>query len=391
MRKAHWRYTPIGILACATLLLTSGTASAAPAHPSHPMQDGRTEAASVLDQSGDLFDQPGFAGINVDQTHVVLKWHGAVPAVVARSVNSARQLAPVSVQQVAHSRADLDRASTIIDTWITHHPESHLNGVGIDIAAGRLIVGTDGSPIAQRSYRSLPATGIDTVEKPELRLRVTDSREDPHSPWKAGAHLHVGEWWENFQEECTSGFGVHSTVDNRRYVLIAGHCEDPAQTHQGVWGHDTGGEFVGSFTHRNAQHDDAMIETNPSNKMWDGPLNAGFTKTVVGWDVAAQNESLCTSGAVTGVLCGFIVDQVAWKGDVSDGRGGTLHLIDMTHATRQAGTVQSGDSGGPVFSIVPGTQNVRAAGIISAADGGKVLIFQDFRNVRMDFQVEPQT
>lgn len=204
-----------------------------------------------------------------------------------------------------------------------------------------------------------------------------------------------------YVQGCTTGFAVDGLGDSRKYLVSAEHCGF------GAYVYTARGTRVGtaSSNFRRVDHDIALIETSNDGQgfgmIFDGPVIAdnsiAFYKQVTGVRYLSAGDvgslSLCTSGAKSGVHCGYVLNAIELP-DVYDSRY-NMHHSGLESATKpnDGQCVQTGDSGGPVF-VTDGSLGVRAVGIISGLNETSqtcTVFFQDFRTITADFAVVPST
>jgi hypothetical protein len=165
---------------------------------------------------------------------------------------------------------------------------------------------------------------------------------------------------------CTTGFGVHSPFDGKAYLLTAGHCGAAGeQVRTGAGG------VIGPITRDDNRADTLLVATRAGNEIFDGPYTTTDARPVVGAAPSYVGEAVCTSGSLSGTICGITVVAT----DVTINVGS--YLIDgVTKAERagRAAAAGNGDSGGPVYSPSesPGPNGERgsvvAKGTVTAID-----------------------
>src|SRR5262249_41922504 len=128
--------------------------------------------------------------------------------------------------------------------------------------------------------------------------------------------------------------------------------------------------------------------------IWDGPLNAEFTKAVAGWDWVYFNEQLCFSGETSGVLCGAQVFTTNQSYCDTDPYGHYECYQDLIGVQFWNGSnTHPGDSGGAWF-IPRSDGRVTAKGTESG--GGDFLyihksVFQDFGTAQQRYAINVVT
>ncbi|MEV6969391.1 trypsin-like serine protease [Hamadaea sp. NPDC051192] len=165
-------------------------------------------------------------------------------------------------------------------------------------------------------------------------------------------YAEVGSGLTYARGRCTTGFAVTGPGD-RSYLVTAGHCVltsgGAVYSKEGRFlngGVDNSSKF-GTFAEVDAASDVGLIDAPADPRVADGPTGGRFVKYASG--VARDlrvGQSLCVSGAVTGVRCGLEI--VAFQTDY-------LKFKGMIKVKVPAGTVGAchGDSGGPAFVVDP--------------------------------------
>lgn len=219
-------------------------------------------------------------------------------------------------------------------------------------------------------------------------------RTDDHAPFSAGAR--IGVLGSRTVGRCTSGFGVHRS-GGQTFLLTAGHCGsvgDAFSTYDtldlgtgplNAWQRDR----VGTMVDKDHDQDLGLIQAPSAETVYDRDL-AGNTilKHVAGVAHPSPGDTVCVSGARTGVVCGVRIMQTDLHGEKFD--FGTPENPDPTvvptviWAQVPADKIgaDEGDSGGPVFTVDPAEpDDVYAVGTVLggqlSADGKtKDLFFQ---------------
>lgn len=328
--------------------------------------------------------------INADQNLVTVYWHGPVPADINNLFASLRKRMRVDVAAARYSSAQLQQ---------TVNQVMHGSYRAQVVVAGPLPdgsgvqVGVSGAVPAAITAQAITAQQLFGVSVP---VRVWPgasshnlSRNNDQSPFWGGAVLNTGD-------DCSTGFGVHSTVDSRVYMLTDAHCGVVGQS----FTNGTGSATLGIMTHNSAKHDDAMIETDAGNAYYDGPgIDNGDTgnfKLVAGQAPSAVGEWLCESGAIGGVKCGLQVAclnqqigsnvNVAFASPISGNRCNPGAFSESSFPV-------GGDSGGPVFATAANNK-VTALGIVKGetyAYGSAFLAFNTIDWISKDFSVTVNT
>jgi hypothetical protein len=177
-------------------------------------------------------------------------------------------------------------------------------------------------------------------------------RRSDTKPYRAGARIQSREGW------CTSGFPIRRKSDGRTFILTAGHCPGDTWWTEGEVGNSN--LKVGDTWERNDLLDVQYIRAvDVEGRVYDGGVAPGGqpSKPVAGRNLTRLGDSICVSGASSGVHCGLTV-----VGHPSPG-GRPLGNYWMAYSDGVA--VCFGDSGGPVFSRASDPDKVIARGVIS--------------------------
>lgn len=312
----------------------------------------------------------GFFGTEVYQAQhlLIVRWHGAVPADIARLVRRLEGKIQIRIVPARYSLAVLERAisqAKRADPAVTGgYPLTDGSGLHLFVRAA----GMQTAASVIRVRLGIPAvaapSGTVTLQSTPTCTPNPNVNKGPGSRcWDLPAFWGGDVIISQYGFGCTGGFGVHD-ANGGLYLMTAAHCsESPSGTFSnGVYfrnGNNTAS--VGNITDVPGPHDGAVIPTSAGNRYYDGPgvINGGdstFTKHVVGQLVTSVNDLLCESGSYGGVLCNMKVSAL----------GASLPdrpWNDLALATSLSGTfTMFGDSGGPWFSLA-GSGNVNAQGI----------------------------
>ncbi|MEO3875729.1 hypothetical protein ABGB18_43695 [Nonomuraea sp. B12E4] len=348
-------------------------------------------AADTLRGRIDTTEKSGFAGIELGDGEIVLRWKGRPTRRVREAVRSLRSPAPVRIAPAAFSRGDLKNAAARL--WAASGVES-----GGPVHAVKMSFDGSGLEVAveprttRRGIQSLPEVGV-PVQVIEREPMKVDTRCDDTVAWwgggairnaKFGTTNNCGGTGQGYH--CTAGFGVKQ--GSATYLLTAGHCGAPGDTFTDPFGQTIG--TVSRGGERQA-HDLLLIETTAGGRIWDGtPGVDDYSKPVVGWDWTHGDQFLCMSGATSGAVCQYRVD-----GSFADICGydiyGSYECYNDMISARASGANASaeGDSGGPVFELEPSDwSRVRAMGTVTGSvsyNSAEWLVFQDFGTATVDF------
>jgi hypothetical protein len=330
--------------------------------------------------------------VNDDRHEVTVYWHGPVPADITSLLSALRRelRIGISITAAPYSSAELQQAvsqvmhSSYRSRVAVAGPLPDGSGIEVGVSGAAPVSGASPAADARRLF------GVNVpVHVWTGATSHNDSRNDDQPQFWGGAVL-------NTTDDCSTGFGVHSTVDSRVYMLTAAHCGSIGQT----FTNGTGSQTLGKMTHNSVAHDAAMIETNSGNAYYDGPGidqgDTGNSKVVAGQQPSAVGDFLCESGAVGGVKCGLQIAclnqqigsdvNVAFASPISGNRCNPGSTSDSSFPV-------GGDSGGPVFSLTANNK-VIAKGIIKGeaiAYGSQFMAFNTIDWISHDFLVTVNT
>ncbi|MEU5425016.1 S1 family peptidase [Streptomyces olivoreticuli] len=156
--------------------------------------------------------------------------------------------------------------------------------------------------------------------------------------------------------ECTAGFNNYHAGT----VTTAGHCGAAAS----VW-YDAEGTLLGTVSdHRFPGSDWTVITPAPGWTLaGDVADGSGGTIPITGFAQPQQGQSVCGTGATSGMQCGMIL---ATNVTVNYPEGAVMGLAESS----QNGN--GGDSGGPVYApaTTPATSTATGVGLISGGPAG---------------------
>ena len=312
----------------------------------------------------------GFTSISLSDDSVVLSWKGEMPPGVTSAVEQAGRDVSVEVRPAKHSKLELVAAEKRVRDQLTR---SSGPGFSIEIPAdgGGIVVNTEG--VVDDAKRKVPRLGMSVTVKHKQNPKTT-SRLADFAPWWGGARIANAQLGAG----CTSGFGVQNYYGSK-FIVTAGHC--------GAVGNDW---YNGDWTRRmgmayskHTAYDIMLIPTDAGGRIYDGGVGTNeFSKDVVGAGQVFMGEWLCTSGSVSGAVCGYLVNNFTTSYCGYAATGVWNCFSDLSTAPQKDGVigVRSGDSGGPVFNL--SGPNVIAKGIISGqGNGGRTLVFQDWGTI----------
>ncbi|WP_158277864.1 trypsin-like serine protease [Pseudosporangium ferrugineum] len=307
---------------------------------------------------------PGYAGIVLEDAHVVLWWKGTVPRGMADVVADASRIAPVRVRAAAHSDAELRAAAARLEA----ERGADIDSIKLRPDGSGLLVGVRGSGSRVFSDQAVP---ISVVTEEPLR---PISRDDDWAPWKGGATTVNA----TRSTACTAGFGVRS--GSASYVLTAAHCGQTGDRIQ-----DARGEFIGNVGPRHQDHDVELIPTSSvDGYVYIGTPTDGAAASVEGWGWTFIGEYLCQSGVSSSRELGRPVCNLKvlfYYADRED-------LVEAEQTQGQT-AARPGDSGGPIYSV-SGNGKLIAKGTTTRVAGAR-LGFQDYGTAWRDFNITPAT
>lgn len=223
-------------------------------------------------------------------------------------------------------------------------------------------------PIAQSAIAKTPLTQATTATtttppatNPNPHPPHPQSRSADSAPWYGGDDITFTYNGSGFS--CTSGYEFGSTS-----MSTAGHCgADPTTFYNnGVYTGETYSMQWGA----NRIDMQLMHGSTYLPYIWAGP-GGNTAEPVSGSGGVADGATYCTGGYVTGQNCSAVVEAVdvciveyddVMNDDV------TVCDLDEAHSSNNTDIVQSGDSGGPVYTS-NSTGAPYAVGTISAANG----------------------
>jgi hypothetical protein len=291
----------------------------------------------------------------------------------ATGFRSARATAaPTRVVTVKHSRAYLQK---IMDDTIGLTASAKVQLTQADPANDRAILWLDAAPTD--SYLRALASRYDpsAIAVYVLQHPYTDSplfgRNGDSSPFWGGARIYTSA-----NMACTDAFSWTDGSSNY-YSLTAGHCaaeggsvSTPSEAMglinacEASWTYGVGTVSMCGQTEQRG--DIALIRITPgllsSANMYRGGFGSTSWATVKEmWNRSPQpGDQYCTGGATTGELCGWVTQQVGVNYAYTNGE--VARNIDI--GTRTAPCLDSGDSGGPVYTV-RSDGGIAAKGIIS--------------------------
>jgi hypothetical protein len=325
--------------------------------------------------------ESGYTSISLGADSVVVAWKGLPPRAVQSAIAKARGKARIELVEAEHSRAELKATADAVTQALTDGGAAEAAfSVQLSTDGSGVVVGTEGDVAETKS--ELPDSEAPVTVRKEDVAQATVGRLNDTAPFWGGARITSAV----NGGQCSSGFSVTDGWTN--YILTAGHCGHPG----GGWYNGDRSRWVGTATREHVAYDLLMIPASVGPRIYDGGVNSGeFSKGVAGSDYTYAGEWLCTSGSVSGAMCGLYNDSRFFNYSYcgTDIYGYWECYSDLMVAFQKDNlvAVRPGDSGGPVFGLW-GAGDVIAKGIISGrANGGTAVIFQDFWSARQAFGI----
>jgi len=228
---------------------------------------------------------------------------------------------------------------------------------------------TDEAAAAVRSRYGNPAF---LTFEPSHERRKLDFQSNSAGPWKGGLYLNTYGVTGGYPE-CTMSFSMYDA--SNKYHVTAGHCNgaDPNRLD-----YETGARFQHSLYTppytlvKNSKKasgtewaDAALINIPDAIASNLIVLNSGQNGMITSRYLPADNTRVCTTGAVSGQVCGTVLDNNDWFDDP---------YSDLTVADRIVvefdTPLDEGDSGAPVYKTTyntgQGVTYVSVAGIVES-------------------------
>jgi hypothetical protein len=293
-------------------------------------------------------DGTGLGGIRIDLDRGVLQvwWKGDPPAAVHEEIDKRQRADGIRVElgSAKYSQRDLYEAGQSIMGDRDAYPG--LIRLGPLVDGSGLEVGVEDTRRAASWKFPIPAKVVSAS-----RIKQTQTRSADLPPWSAGAvtlPVFTGAGM------CTTGFAVESGFWfwYSSGIITAEHCFPGGGDFNNGAGVLIGKGDVG----RSHVHSDSLyIPSTVQARIYDGPIGGEFFKSVHGDTHAVPGQTVCVSGAVTGVRCDIMIDRINISSGYISTTGQPVDMITFGHSLGADHVATSdGDSGGPVFGIDDG-------------------------------------
>lgn len=320
---------------------------------------------------------------------------GASAAQLVRTKMRAAGIPEESVPTVTeHAAVSMAQLNAIGDKLVGYKVGGLMvSSTGTDLSSNRVnleVTTLDESGIAKLAHLIGDVTQVELTLNTH-RYSLAANRGADSSPFWGGAAI----------AGCTAGFAWQASSTTVR-MLTAGHCYPQGatrgaspvgtvyNTNGSNWNSTNGTVTVIGGANRNVRGDFAMITIasggTATNRVYINALNTTTSRVVLGeWATEPMlNEQFCSDGAVTFEMCGWKVQYSTYRNIAYSSTAIARQVyVGVRYDSAQ---IIKGDSGGPVYTIVSGTPNVQAKGIISGsgtdANGGHTVIFGSIHDVR---------
>jgi len=300
-------------------------------------------------------------------------------AAVGAAVTTSSVLSPAALVGLQH-RIDTDKAD--------------LRTAGVDITGTRVLPESHKVDVWVRRLEPRTISALDArYGRSNLILEQQDylhlmNRDNVGPPWPGGMTLQgscVGST-DCLIAGCTAGFNAWQFIQGVRfhYMLTAGHCFTP-NTPVTTGSNVPVGHVIQSWFASGSAADAEDILTSPGTQT-PKIITSDPTQQVVQSAAPSQvtGVGVCKSGITTNETCGWTVSFVHENvSGCEDPPACTVivTLVDQVVADNPTGvSINSGDSGGPVYSYVSG--GVQAQGLVSTGnDTGTRMSYSFIQNI----------
>lgn len=343
-------------------------------------RDAATDtAATAVEDVAESLSRSGYGDVTVDPDsgRVRVYWKGTMPPRVRHRLAAASPGTRIDVSPAKFTKTQLLAAQDVLAPALTDDPAGAEvrarfripdSIVTLDVApgSGGLVAGIAGTGAATRRI------AVNGLSVP-LRIReVGSAPQDLTLPSRAGSSLRTpGFGGGAFLGKgiCTTGFTVWMS-GNRTRMLTAAHCADRGQI---VRSYPSGGKFFPNATARVVARDDSVdlelikvdgyreVPDSFIARIWVGgnaDSSKAESKPVQSVTRVHVGSRICTSGALSGEICGLRVDSTNAMQKNRKGR------FVRAHNDTGGSAGGRGDSGGPAYT--KGVIGVNAVGILSS-------------------------
>jgi hypothetical protein len=342
---------------------------------------------AAVDKDAQANPLSGFSSIALGERSVILRWKGALSRTVEAAVEQARENVAIEVVGARLTGAEMQAKVAQVQQATKKLAGGVPFAVSLPIEGDKVVVEVEGD-IITKLKTGLTALGL-PIEVTHADVPEPAGRLDDTPEFYGGSKLTYsanGSGWQ-----CAAGFAVRHWSGSE-HLVTAGHCGYPGIN----FSNGNGSLSVGQASQENVNNDLLLVPTQNVgtttgrvfNNRWGATTQTAMA--VNGWHHPYHNEYLCTSGHMTGEVCGVRVDTstaYSYCGTVP-AWGNYECYGGMYRAYQGSGlrATQPGDSGGPVYNY-----NRSATGIISGGNSsGTTVIFQDFHTVNRIWGVVPK-
>lgn len=337
---------------------TSGAAE--PPAPDEQFMKRQARASKLLERLERMPSQAGFLGLRLNRDGtVVLKTKKNHDREALRGAAAAESIDLLRFEDVTYSLKELEALAP----EVTRAAESSdFVSEGVNTSLGKIGVHGAGALDPSSALGQLQARYPDLLDVREYVIVETKRRacQAPHCdpPLRGGVRITASNY-------CTAGFNVLSKLDNKPYLLTAGHCIQSLGPPPGLWyTRDSlyGADYIGAaWKSQYGPYDAGIIKFDPTYYYpghayagvvdWTYVANRSVTK--VGY--SAEGFYFCFSGGViaqNGSPCDY-VKAVGAEPLMDDGQ--RLYKMGVWGYRRASQNycprTQDGDSGGPFWDI----------------------------------------
>ena len=270
----------------------------------------------------------------------------AAPIPVHYEVVPLSQLALDSLnQKIASAHQALASAGINVESSVPNF----VNGV-VDITVDNLTPTITNSLLAQFG-QDLNVSSADSSNKIYFQDRTNDS-----SPWAGGDYLVLNKTNSTTANYCTSGLSI--VIGGTSHIMTAGHCSHgESGSNWTMYNSNSVGtslQRMGTLQTDKLNGSDELDVSTATAKgyagFWTGPPGSPQLTPVHDRGSNFNNEHICISGAPSGSLCDFVVNNVNGCYNISYmGSSNSQMVCGLTKADVSNNATIGGDSGAPVY------------------------------------------